>query len=57
MADDIVHEIAHAVEERHANHIYGDGRLQNEFLGKRERLYQILKANNENSQEQSVNER
>jgi hypothetical protein len=51
MADDIVHEIAHSVEERHSNHIYGDGRLQREFLGKRERLYQILKANNENSQE------
>ena len=51
MADDIVHEIAHSVEERFGNHIYGDGRLQNEVLGKRERLYQILKANNENSQE------
>ncbi len=51
MADDIVHEIAHSVEERHSSHIYGDGRLQREFLGKRERLYQILKANNENSQE------
>jgi hypothetical protein len=47
MADDIVHEIAHAVEEKYANHIYGDGRIQNEFLGKRERLYQILKANGE----------
>jgi hypothetical protein len=51
MADDIVHEIAHSVEEKYANHVYGDGRLQNEFLGKRKRLYQILKANNENSQE------
>jgi hypothetical protein len=51
MADDIIHEIAHAVEEKHADYIYGDGRLQNEFLGKRDRLYQILKANDENSQE------
>tara|TARA_R100000152_G_C6692926_1_gene124121 strand:+ start:104 stop:805 length:702 start_codon:yes stop_codon:yes gene_type:complete len=51
MADDIVHEIAHAVEEKHADLLYGDGRLQREFLGKRERLYQILKANNEDSQE------
>tara|TARA_R100000388_G_C7222030_1_gene149537 strand:- start:48 stop:749 length:702 start_codon:yes stop_codon:yes gene_type:complete len=51
MADDIVHEIAHAVEEKFADIIYGDGRLQREFLGKRERLYQILKANNENAQE------
>tara|TARA_R100001082_G_scaffold106750_1_gene79894 strand:+ start:912 stop:1613 length:702 start_codon:yes stop_codon:yes gene_type:complete len=51
MADDIVHEIAHSLEEKYTDHIYGDGQLQNEFLGKRERLYQILKANNENSQE------
>ena len=50
MADDIVHEIAHAVEEKYAEHIYGDARLQNEFLGKRERLYQTLKANNEGPQ-------
>ena len=51
MADDIVHEIAHAVEERHSELIYGDGRVQNEFLGKRERLYQLLKANNESPHE------
>ena len=51
MADDIVHEIAHSLEERFADTIYGDGRLQREFLGKRERLYQILKANGENCQE------
>ena len=44
MADDIVHEIAHAVEERFYNEIYNDGRVENEFLGKREKLYQILKA-------------
>ena len=44
MADDIVHEIAHAVEEKFYDEIYGDGRVENEFLGKREKLYQILKA-------------
>ena len=44
MADDIVHEIAHAVEEGFYDEIYGDGRVENEFLGKREKLYQILKA-------------
>jgi len=38
MADDIVHEIAHAVEERFYDEIYGDGRVENEFLGKREDL-------------------
>ena len=46
MADDIVHEIAHSLEEKYSQQIYGDGRLQKEFLGKRERLYQILKADN-----------
>tara|TARA_R110001583_G_scaffold36260_2_gene119497 strand:+ start:307 stop:1011 length:705 start_codon:yes stop_codon:yes gene_type:complete len=51
MADDIIHEMAHSLEEKYSDFIYGDGRLQNEFLGKRERLYQILKANGENSQE------
>lgn len=44
MADDIVHEIAHAVEERFYDEIYADGRVENEFLGKREKLYQILSA-------------
>jgi len=44
MADDIVHEIAHSVEEKYYNEIYGDGKIENEFLGKREKLYQILKA-------------
>ena len=44
MADDVVHEIAHAVEEKYYEHIYGDGRVENEFLGKREKLYQILNA-------------
>jgi hypothetical protein len=42
MIDDIVHEIAHAVEEQHGKQIYGDNSIQNEFLGKRERLYHLL---------------
>ena len=44
MADDIIHEIAHAVEEKFYDEIYGDGRVENEFLGKREKLYQTLKV-------------
>ena len=44
MADDIVHEIAHAVEEKYYEQIYGDRRVETEFLGKRERLFQILNA-------------
>ena len=44
MYDDIIHEIAHAVEQHHADLIYGDERLMIEFLGKRKRLYSILKS-------------
>ena len=42
MIDDIVHEIAHAVEEQYGEQIYGDMSLENEFKGKRNRLYDIL---------------
>lgn len=44
MIDDIVHEIAHHVEENHGMDIYGDGRLEQEFLGKRKKLYYLLDA-------------
>jgi hypothetical protein len=44
MIDDIVHEIAHHVEENHGMDIYGDGRLEKEFLGKRKKLYFLLDA-------------
>ena len=44
MIDDIVHEIAHHVEESHGMDIYGDGRLEQEFLGKRKKLYFLLDA-------------
>ena len=44
MIDDIVHEIAHHVEENHGMDIYSDGRLEKEFLGKRKKLYYLLDA-------------
>ena len=40
--DDIVHEIAHSVEETNFDLIYGDTLLKKEFLGKRQRLYHTL---------------
>ena len=43
MYDDIIHEMAHAVEDHNRELIYGDERLMVEFLGKRKRLYSILK--------------
>ena len=42
MADDIVHEVAHAVEKKNQDKIYGDGRLEREFLVKRRNLYYLL---------------
>mgnify|MGYP003638659168 FL=1 len=44
LVDDLIHEMSHSIEEKNSNLIYGDGRLQNEFLAKRYKLYQILKA-------------
>ncbi len=42
MIDDLIHEIAHAVEDLHAEFIYSDSRIQNEFIGKRTRLRDML---------------
>jgi hypothetical protein len=42
MIDDIVHEIAHAVEESKIEEVYFDGVIEREFLGKRERLCSLL---------------
>lgn len=43
MADDIIHEMAHSLEEKYSDFIYGDGRLQNEFLGKEKDSIRYLK--------------
>ena len=34
MVDDIIHEIAHAVEESEGYYIYGDKKVKNEFVGR-----------------------
>lgn len=43
MLDDIIHEIAHSVEEVYEDEIYGDLTLQKEFLLKRKKMYELLK--------------
>ena len=43
MLEDLVHEIAHALEENNHWDIF-DSDLEREFLGKRHKLYQILNA-------------
>ena len=42
--DDIVHEIAHCVEETYGFDIYEDGKIEEEFFTKRKRLFDILNA-------------
>jgi len=42
LLDDVVHEIAHSLEERYEDLIYDDGQLQNEFLAKRKSLYYLI---------------
>jgi len=42
MIEDIVHEIAHSTESPHGYHIYGDGKVKDEFLRKRFALHDIL---------------
>tara|TARA_B100000963_G_scaffold361811_1_gene399885 strand:+ start:1502 stop:2173 length:672 start_codon:yes stop_codon:yes gene_type:complete len=44
MIDDIIHELAHSVEEKFTQYIYDENDLKNEFLGKRKRLYDILNS-------------
>lgn len=40
--DDLVHEISHSLEEEYGEFIYGDMLIQQEFLRKREHIYNIL---------------
>jgi hypothetical protein len=42
MIEDIIHEISHAVEHYNRDFIYGDGKLQREFIAKRKRLSALL---------------
>jgi len=43
LVDDIIHEIAHSLEETRAIDIYGDGQLEREFIIKRLQLFAALK--------------
>ncbi len=42
MVEDIVHEVAHSTEAPYGYHIYGDGKVKEEFLRKRFILHDIL---------------
>jgi len=43
MIDDIIHEIAHAVEKRYQAFLYTDEKIKNEFLRKREAMRRMMK--------------
>lgn len=42
--DDLIHEIAHSLEEPYGYDIYGDEKIKNEFLRKRKHLHDLLWA-------------
>jgi len=42
--DDIVHEIAHSLEKPYGLELYGDDKLELEYLGKRQKLLDILRS-------------
>lgn len=42
ISKDIIHEVGHLLEYTNNIDIYGDSLIQNEFIGKRKRLYDIL---------------
>tara|TARA_Y100000310_G_scaffold249890_1_gene256033 strand:+ start:366 stop:1049 length:684 start_codon:yes stop_codon:yes gene_type:complete len=44
MLENVIHEIAHSIELTYGSQIYSDNKLRNEFLGKREKLKDILDA-------------
>jgi len=44
MYDDIIHEVAHSVEDVYGYEIYQDGKIKEEFLNKRKRLHDKLWA-------------
>tara|TARA_B100000123_G_scaffold32620_1_gene21804 strand:+ start:456 stop:1136 length:681 start_codon:yes stop_codon:yes gene_type:complete len=48
LIDDIVHEIAHSIEKKYVDRIYGDGSLEREFKRKRRKLYDTLKQKGKN---------
>ena len=44
VVDSIIHEIAHLLEDRFPQEIYGDGAVEREYIGKKKKLYSLLTA-------------
>jgi len=43
LLDDLIHEVAHCVENNYGNIIYSDGKIEKEFINKRKQLWSTLK--------------
>lgn len=43
LLDDLIHEVAHSVEETHYSQIYSDKKIRAEFIQKRKKLWILLK--------------
>lgn len=43
LLDDLVHEVAHSVEEMYSEYIYSDKKIENEFISKRKDLWFLIK--------------
>ena len=43
VVENIIHEIAHSLEDKYQQAIYSDGKLEKEYEGKKSRLYSMLK--------------
>ena len=53
MLEDLIHEIAHSLEEQSNFNVYQDDSIYDEFLGKRLRLQKILESNGYNTSKQN----
>lgn len=45
MLDDLIHEVAHSVEELYSDFIYSDKAIEREFLAKRKNMWNLLSRN------------
>ena len=55
LLDDLIHEFAHRFEENNSEKIYEDGSIASEFLGKRNRLYDLIKQEVEQEDDKEIN--
>lgn len=53
--DDLIHEFAHRFEENNSEAIYGDGKIVNEFIGKRNRLHDLIAQEYNFEKNQKIN--